>query len=83
MKKLISFVLVIAIIAAGIVLAPKIAHTCGDCEKFFIGAGYEPNVVEDLLSDTEQIICKECAEKQHALAIALGKSVDEFKRDLF
>lgn len=83
MKKLISFVLVAAIIVAGIVFAPKITHTCDDCEKFFVGAGYEPNIVENLLSSKEQIICKECAEKQHALAIATGKSVDEYKRDLF
>lgn len=83
MKKLITLILIAAIVIAGIMFVPKIAHTCDDCEKFFIGAGYEPNVVEDLLSDTEQIICKECAEEQHALAIAVGKSVEEYKRDLF
>ncbi len=83
MKKLFSLILVVIIVIAGIVFVPKIAHKCDDCEKFFIGAGYEPNVVEDLLSDTEQIICKECAEEQHALAIAVGKSVEEYKRDLF
>lgn len=83
MKKFITLLLVVAIIIAGIIFIPKITHTCDDCEKFFIGAGYEPNAVEDLISDTEQIICKECAEKQHALAIAVGKSVEDYKRDLF
>ena len=83
MKKIISLVVVVAIIIAGIVFVPKIAHTCDDCEKFFLGAGYEPNIVEDLLSSEEQIICKKCAEKQHALSIAMGKSVDDFKCDLF
>ena len=83
MKKIISLVVVVAIIIAGIVFVPKIAHTCDDCEKFFLGAGYEPNIVEDLLSSEDQIICKKCAEKQHALSIAMGKSVDDFKRDLF
>lgn len=83
MKKIISLVVVVAIIIAGIVFVPKIAHTCDDCEKFFLGAGYEPNIVEDLLSSEDQIICKKCAEKQHALSIAMGKSVEEFKRDLF
>jgi len=83
MKKIISLVVVVAIIIAGIVFVPKIAHTCDDCEKFFLGAGYEPNIVEDLLSSEDQIICKKCAEKQHALSIAMGKSVEDFKRDLF
>ncbi len=83
MKKIISLVVVVAIIIAGIIFVPKIAHTCDDCEKFFLGAGYEPNIVEDLLSSEEKIICKKCAEKQHALSIAMGKSIDDFKRDLF
>ena len=83
MKKIISLVVVVAIIGAGILFVPKIAHTCDDCEKFFLGAGYEPNIVEDLLSSEEQIICKKCAEKQHAISIAMGKSLDDFKRDLF
>jgi len=83
MKKIISLVVVVAIIVAGIIFVPKIAHTCDDCEKFFLGAGYEPNIDEDFLSSEEQIICKKCAEKQHALSIAMGKSLDDFKRDLF
>lgn len=83
MKKIISLLVVVAIVAAGIIFIPKIAHTCDDCEKFFIGAGYEPNIVTDLISDEEQIICKKCAEDQHAISIAMGKTVDEFKRDLF
>lgn len=83
MKKIISVVAVVLVIIAGIVFVPKITHTCDDCGKFFIGTGYEPNVVADLLSSDEQIICKDCAEKQHALSIAVGKSLDDFKRGLF
>lgn len=83
MKKIVSLVIVVAIIVAGVVFVPKIAHTCDDCQKFFLGSGYEPNIVEDFLSDEERIICKSCAEEQHALSIAMGKSVDDFKRDLF
>ena len=83
MKKIISLAVIVVIVIAGIVFVPKVVHTCDDCEKFFIGAGYEPNIVEDLLSSEEQIICKKCAEEQHALSIAMGKSVEDFKRDLF
>ena len=56
---------------------------CDDCGEFFIGTGYEPNVLSDLLSDEEQIICKDCAVEQHALSIALGQELDSFKRELF
>lgn len=83
MKKIISLVIVVAIVVAGIVFVPKIAHTCDDCEKFFIGAGYEPNILKDFISEEKQIICKDCAEDQHAIAIAMGKSLDEYKYDLF
>ena len=36
MKKKISLVVVVAIIVAGIIFVPKIAHTCDDCEKFWV-----------------------------------------------
>ena len=83
LKKIICLVIIAAIVIAGIIFIPKFTHTCDDCDKFFIGAGYAPNIIEDILSDDEQIICKECAKKQHKLSIAMGKSVDDFKRDLF
>ncbi|MDY5948984.1 MAG: hypothetical protein SPJ42_07095 [Oscillospiraceae bacterium] len=83
MKKIISLVVVAVIVIAGVVFIPKVTHTCDDCGKFFIGAGYEPNVVEDLISDEEQVICKDCAEEQHAISIAMGKSLDNYKREIF
>ena len=83
MKKFISLVILAAIIVAGIVFIPQFVHTCDDCGKLFIGVGYEPNIVENLLSNEEQIICKKCAEEQHAVSIVMGKSVDDYKRDIF
>lgn len=83
MKKIISLVVVAVIVIAGVVFIPKVTHTCDDCGKFFIGAGYEPNIVEDLISDEEQIICKDCAEEQHAISIAMGKSLDNYKKEIF
>lgn len=83
MKKIIALIVIVSIVAVGIIFIPKITHTCNDCGKFFVGAGYEPNVVEDLLSEEEQTICKGCAEEQHALSIMMGKSVNDFKKDLF
>ena len=82
MKKILVFVLIIALVVAGIIFVPKLVHTCDSCDKFFVGAGYEPNVLSDLVTD-EEVICKDCAEKQHAISIALGKSVEDFKLDLF
>lgn len=83
MKKLISLILIVVIIAAGIVFVPKLVHKCDSCDETFFGAGYEPAAVVDLLSDKESVICKECAEKQHIIEIGLGKSVEDFKKDLF
>lgn len=83
MKKIVSLVIIVAIIAAGIIFVPKLAHTCDNCEKFFVGAGYEPNIISDFLSEEEKIICKDCAEDEHALSLLAGKSLDDFKRDIF
>ena len=83
MKKIISIIVAVVVVAAGIIFVPKLAHTCDDCGKFFIGPGYEPNVLADLVTDDEQILCKDCAEDQHAIGIAMGQSLDEYKRDVF
>ncbi len=83
MKKIISLVITIAIIAAGVYFVPKLVHKCDDCGKIFIGTGYEPNVVEDLISDEDMTICKGCAEEQHMVAIFAGKSVYDFQKALF
>lgn len=89
MKKIISLIVAVAVIAAGVVFLPKLIHGCDECGEFFIGTGYEPNVVSDIVSDIldpeaeDKIICKACAEKQHAIAIGLGGSVDDYKLPLF
>ena len=85
MGKIIAVIIAAVIIILGIIFIPKVVHTCSDCEKMFIGACYEPNIISELLSSKEgdEVICKDCAEEQHALSIALGKSLDEFKKDLF
>lgn len=83
MKKLIALVLLAAVIVAAIVFVPRLVHTCDDCGELFVGTGYEPNVLQDLMTDEEQIICKDCAIEQHAISIALGQELDSFKRPLF
>jgi len=84
MKKIVTILLALVIlVGAGIVFVPRLAHTCDDCEEFFSGTGYMPNILSDLVSKEEQIICKTCAEKQHAISIGLGKTVEDFKLPLF
>ena len=83
MKKFIWLAVAVVIIVAGIIFVPKLVHECDDCEEIFFGTGYEPNVLSDLFSKEDQIICKECAEKQHAITLALGKTLDDFKIGLF
>jgi hypothetical protein len=83
LKKIISLALAAIIVIAVITTVPKLVHNCDDCGKFFIGTGYEPNVVEDFFATEDQIICKDCAEKQHKLSLAVGKDLDDFKISLF
>ncbi len=83
MKKIISLVITLAIIAAGLYFVPKVLHICDDCGNFFVGIGYEPNAVEAFLSEEEMVICKECAEQQHVAAIVMGKSIHDFQKELF
>ena len=75
MKKVLILVLVVVVVVAGVVFVPELAHTCMDCGGFFVGTWYEPNVVADLFTDGDYILCKDCAETSHAAAILLGKSV--------
>lgn len=83
MKKILSLLLVAVLVAAAVIMVPRLAHKCDDCEKFFVGTGYEANIIDDLFSSEEKILCKECAETHHFASIALGKDVSEFKRPLF
>lgn len=83
MKKLISLILLIVIVAAAVYFIPKLVHTCDSCDELFVGTGYEPNIISEIFSDGDKIICRECAEKQHAVSIALGKDVEDFKVEIF
>lgn len=87
MKKIIGIVAALVVVAGlvvgGVVFVPKLCHTCYDCEEFFVGTGYEPNIISDMLTKEDQILCRACAEKHHVVSIKLGKSVEDFKRPLF
>ena len=82
-KKIILIAVAAVVVISGVLFVPRLIHKCDDCGDVFLGTGYTANVVSDLFSKDDQIICRECAEKQHALSIAFGKSVDDFKRGLF
>lgn len=83
MKKVISFLLIAALVVAGVIFVPRLCHTCDDCGEFFVGTGYEPNAAVDLVTEDMDVICEACAEEQHALAIALGQSLEDYKLPLF
>lgn len=85
--KLLAFVLVVAIVAACVVLGPKLVHNCDNCGDLFFGTGYYTNIISSTLANLtggeDKIICGDCAAKDHALALAAGQSIEEFKRPLF
>ncbi len=80
MKKFFRFLIGIIVILFLVTYIPQFAHICTDCETFFIGTGYEPNIIADMISAEEGILCKECAEKQHAITTGLGKSLDDYRK---
>lgn len=83
----IATVLAVVIVAALVVFAPRLMHLCDNCGDFFIGTGYHANVVSNAITglsgQEDKILCKDCAAKEHALAIAAGKSIKDFQRPLF
>ena len=86
--KLLAFVLVVAIIAgACAVFGPRLLHNCDNCGAFFIGTGYYTNIISSTLANLtggeDKVICGDCAARDHALALAAGQSIEEFKRPLF
>ena len=88
MKKLGAWILVAALVVAGVVFVPELVHTCDACGEVFVGTGYKPGVLSglasELLSDKEMdVVCRDCAEKQHALGALVGKDLDDYKRKLF
>lgn len=86
--KLVAIVAVVAIVIAAVAFfAPKLTHHCDHCGVFFLGTGYSANILSNTLTaisgQADKILCRDCAAKEHALAIATGKSVEDFKRPLF
>ncbi len=86
-RSITSVLLTVALIATAAVFVPRLAHICDNCDTFFLGTGYTANVASNALTyisgQEDKILCEDCAAKEHALAIAAGKSLSDFKRPLF
>lgn len=86
--KVVTVLLVIVLlVSAGIVFVPRLVHQCDKCAETFVGTGYYANVVTDLITDLtgreNKILCRECAMREHALAIAAGASLKDYQRPVF
>ena len=83
-KKIGIGALIAAVLLTAVVVfsALRLVHKCDNCDKLFFGTGYKPNAVVDIASD-QQIICKECAEKQHAVSGFFGGDLKEYQYGLF
>ena len=83
-KYSLSQVIAVALIVGLLVFfGPKLIHKCDDCGKIFVGTGYTPNAVENIVNSDQEIICKECAEKQHAVAGFFDGDIEDYRRGLF
>lgn len=86
--RIIAIVAVAAVVITGCgIFGPRLIHRCDNCDKTFFGTGYYANVLSDALASLHgsdgKILCRACAETNHALEILAGKSLDDFKRPLF
>ena len=86
--KIIAIVLVLALLAGiGVLFGPRLLHTCSNCDSFFVGTGYRANLISNALTslsgNDSKVLCRACAEKNHAVAILAGKSLEEFRIPLF
>lgn len=80
MKGFLKFLFFIVLVVAVVLYVPYYLNICDDCEMFFVGAGYEANAIADLFNENEQIICRDCAEKHHAIISILGKDINDYQR---
>ncbi len=84
----IAIVLVAAlVVSAGFLFIPRLTHHCDNCGQFFLGTGYEANIITNTLTglagNEDKILCLDCAVREHALEIAAGSSIKDFERPLF
>lgn len=82
MKKFWKVLLVVIILVVLAFLCLRLINTCDDCDKTFVGLGYEGNVIDNAIEEEKQILCEDCAEKHHALSLLTGKELDAYKRVL-
>ena len=83
LKKLFKGLSSLIVVALLIIYIPYYFHLCDDCGEFFMGSGYKPNIVSDMISEDEQTICEDCAKVHHAISTTLGKSLDDYKKPVF
>jgi len=83
MKKLLKLIATLLILVLLVLYVPYYVHPCSECGEWILGPGYKANKLVDLVSEDEVVVCRACAEKQHALSSVLGKDVEEFRRDAF
>lgn len=79
MKKLFNFLIDAVIVVAIVFLGMKYINKCDSCEKIYLGLGYQPGFISELVNSDMEAVCKDCAEEQHAVQIALGKDIEEYK----
>lgn len=86
-RSLVAILVVGALVVGGVVFVPRLTHICDNCASFFVGTGYYANAVSNALTSLtgqdSKILCRACAAKEHALAIAAGKSLTDFQCPLF
>lgn len=82
-KKFIPIIAAVLVVILAVSIVPKVVHKCDACGEVFFGAAYDPGALNSLMNDSQEKICKDCAAEQHAVALAMGKTLDDFKKPIF
>ena len=82
MKNFLKVLVILILVAEVALLGLRLVNTCDDCEKNFFGVGYVGNAIDNAVNEEEQILCEECAELHHKVELVVGKTLDDFKREL-
>ena len=80
MKTFVKIIIGILVVCMLVLYVPQFFHSCTGCESFFLGLGYEENIIVDAMSEDDGVLCRDCAEYHHALSIGFGKSIDDYSK---
>lgn len=85
MKKIVALLVVVVVVIAGVVMVPRLVHTCDSCDELYFGPTYQPGFVTELMDDEIEEVCADCCEEQHEVELSElgGKNLEDYQNPIF